>query len=380
MMKMIKKGIYIHIPFCDKKCSYCDFTTIIGKDKENYKKYLCLLLQEIDLYKDPSVFVDTIYIGGGTPSLFPWEFIERILCKLNESFSILNNAEITLECNPNTIDYNTIKKYTEVGINRISLGVQCFQNHHLKKLGRMYTREKIIEDCRIIRQGGIKNLSIDLIYGFPKQKKEDILEDLEFIDQIQPEHISWYNLIVEDKTLFGYLYQKGELTLPSDEDEEAFYLLICQELKKRQYKQYELSNFSKPGYASMHNLKYWHNEEYFGFGIGVSGYIEKTRYKNYINMKEYAVSIEKREYPYLEVEELNRETFKFEYIIMHMRLDSGLSLGRFEELFGVDLYLINKTIISEFIESGHLQLQKDRISFTQKGFFISNYFLSKIDF
>ena len=130
----------------------------------------------------------------------------------------------------------------------------------------------------------------------------------------------------------------------------------------------------------MHNLKYWHNEEYFGFGIGVSGYIEKTRYKNYINMKEYAVSIEKREYPYLEVEELNRETLKFEYIIMHMRLDSGLSLGRFEELFGVDLYLINKTIISEFIESGHLQLQKDRISFTQKGFFISNYFLSKIDF
>ncbi len=379
-MKTIKKGIYIHIPFCNRKCNYCDFTTIIGKNSADFEKYTSLLLDEIKLYKDPSIKVDTIYIGGGTPSLLPPDNLKRIMDRLSGSFSIQRDSEITIECNPNTIKLEDIKCYKDIGINRVSLGVQCFQNRHLKLLGRDYPFEKIVEDSIIIREGGIDNLSFDLIYGFSGQKMEDIKTDIQYIDQLQPKHISWYNLIVEEMTLFGHLYKKGRLSLPSEKEEEDLYLQICKELEKRSYFQYELSNFSKPGYESKHNLKYWHNEEYYGFGLGASGYLNNMRYKNHTILKSYELSLRSKKFPLEETEELDENTLKFEYIIMHMRLKEGLSLADFEKRFGIDLYHTNEKLIKDFICSGHLVILNGRMFFTQKGFFISNYFLTKINY
>lgn len=379
MMKMTKKGIYIHIPFCDKKCSYCDFTTMIGQE-EKREFYTQLLLKEIDLYKDNTQYIDTVYLGGGTPSLLPSSFMKMIIDKIQDSFIIAENSEITIEANPNTIDLKKIIEYRKMGINRISLGVQCFQRENLKLLGRNYDPEKVVEDVRLIREGGIDNLSLDMIYGIPNQNSDHIKEDLFFIDQLKPDHISWYNLIIEEKTVFGSLYRKGKLSLPSEEEESDIYLFICEELRKRNYKQYELSNFAKKDRKSKHNLKYWHNEEYYGFGLGASGYLRNLRYKNHSNYNTYADLLRENKKPIGEKEDVTEETKRFEYIIMHMRLNEGISIDEYKKIFGVDLYKENKMLIDGFIRSGHLEDKRGIIAFTREGYFISNYFLTKINY
>lgn len=367
------KGIYIHIPFCDKKCNYCDFTTMIGQlDKS--EEYIDLLLKEIDLYSYTNKDIDSIYIGGGTPSLLESKELSRLFNKLRKTFHIASGAEITIEANPATLNKEKIQSYKNFGINRISLGVQCFQDENLKLLGRRYHRVKIIEDIDLLRKEGFQNISIDLIYGFPNQKSEDILEDIEMIKIINPEHISWYNLIVEEKTVFGNLLDRGKLSLPTDEVEEDFYLNIYTELKKLGYLQYELSNFCKENFKSQHNLKYWLNEEYYGFGLGASGYLKQTRYKNEDKYSIYKEKINQGNLPYLQEEKIEGEMLRFEYIIMHMRLSEGFSLKEYQNLYDVDFLKINKNLIQSFIRSGHLEISKDQIYFTPKGFFLSNYF------
>ena len=378
MMKKTNKGIYIHIPFCDKKCYYCDFTTLIKKGGA-YGEYIDLLLKEIDLYKDPNINVNSIYIGGGTPSLIPAIYVDKLMNKIYHSFHVSKNSEITIEANPKTLSMEKLKSYRHHGINRVSLGVQSADNHLIHQVGRNYIREDILKDISLIRDAGFENLSIDMIFGLPGQTLHHIEEDLSFIYETDLEHISWYNLILEEKTVFGHLYNKKNLNLPNEEVEEEMYYRIVDGLAEMGFDQYELSNFAKTGKESIHNLKYWNLEEYYGFGLNASSYLNKMRMKNESRLKNYKNLLLKDEVPVTERDYINLDKERFEYIIMQMRLSKGLSLKSYEKKFNQDFLQANKNIIKDFHKDNLIKIKDNYIFFTKKGFLLSNYFFVHLD-
>lgn len=373
------KGIYIHIPFCKNKCYYCDFRCFPKLEKK-IGSYVDDLLEEIEIFRQnyPREKLDSIYFGGGTPSHTDQAYIKIIMDKLRENFDFEKNIEISLEMNPEDASLDKLKTYKEIGINRLSLGVQTFSDRLLEMINRSHRTSHVYKAIALIKDLAFDNFSLDLMTGLPEQSPNDLIYDLEKAVSLEPKHISVYSLILEEKTRLHKLVQDGKLRLLDEEIDRKYYHKTVKFLEKHGYLQYEISNFAKDDYRSIHNLKYWNCKEYIGFGLNSSSFYDKKRYKNLKDFKTYHDSIEKGILPIEESYKNLYDDLKTDYIIMKMRLKEGINLKEYREIFETDFYLDNKKIIDSYIENGKVQIKDDRIFFTLEGFDISNDFLVNV--
>ena len=356
-------AVYIHIPFCVKKCDYCDFLSF-QSTKEERKKYVDFLIKEIRLY--PKYKYDTVYFGGGTPSLLEAEDIKRILAEVD----IAENAEITLEANPKTVDFEKLKNFREAGINRISMGIQSFNEKFLKKLGRLHNSQKGTEAYYDARKAGFENISLDLMFSLPEQTLEDVKEDLHKMIELNPEHFSIYSLIWEPDTKFYEKLESGEYKETDNELEAQMYEYIIDYSKKMGYHHYEISNFAKEGKEAQHNSKYWRNKEYVGIGLGASGYLEGIRYKNKMKFIDYYDSILLGEKPVLEEEKVD-ENMEEEYRhILGLRLlEEGIKISAGKKYWEIYKNLEEKGFIEKKFNEND---KSERYVLTRKGIFLAN--------
>ena len=352
-------AIYIHIPFCVKKCGYCDFLSFSceEKSKADRSEYVEKLIEEIRLY--PKLKYDTVYFGGGTPSLLEVEEIEKIL----EELSINKNAEITLEVNPQTVDIEKLEGFKKIGINRLSIGIQSFNDEKLKVLGRIHSKDIALKTYDDARKAGFENISIDLIFATPDQTIEELEEDLDIVEKLSPEHISIYSLIWEEGTKFMDLLNSGKLNPLDNALEAKMYELIIERLKKIGYLHYEISNFAKKGYEGRHNSKYWKNVEYIGAGLGASGYYKGSRYKNKVELSDYYKKIDMAEKPLMEEEEVSDKDRIDNYYILGLRLLN-------EGIVAEDNIYFEK--IKNLCKEGYLKNEEERYKLTSKGLMFAN--------
>lgn len=373
---MKRLGLYIHIPFCDKICNYCDFTAFQGANSK-ILEYVNALKKEIQLKGNKNFFIDSIFIGGGTPSFIDGKYIFEILEEVRENFTVLENIEISIETNPKTFDEKKLEFYKKAGINRLSIGVQSFNDKILKELGRNHNSKEVFESIELVRKFDF-DINLDLIFGYQKQSVEDILYDLEMVKKINPEHISYYSLIIEEKTKFKALQNAGKLNFLDEDIERKMYHLIVENLEKIGLKQYEVSNFSKEQKESVHNKKYWNCKEYLGMGVSSHSYFEDVRFSNTVNLSKYIKELENGNIPIDFSENLNMATKKFEYIIMNMRLKEGFLISDYNKLFNVSFLEDNKKIVENAIKNDVVEIKEDRIYFTKKGFDIMDRFFVDI--
>lgn len=359
----IVDGIYIHIPFCNKKCEYCDFCTFINMSHE-YEYYCKYIIKEINLYKKNKY--DTIYFGGGTPSLLPTELIKKILDSLDYDKKN-EKLEITLELNPNDMKKEKLKELKEIGINRLSIGIQSFQNEVLKFIGREHSGEDAIKTFYDAREVGFDNISIDLMFAIPNQSMEDLKRDLEIIKKLNPENISIYSLIWEEGTVFFSKLQKGILKEMDQDLEAEMYEYIIKFLKENGYVHYEISNFCKPKKGGKHNVKYWKNKEFIGVGLSASSYYDGKRYSNVRNFYKYYKSIDENKIP------IDEKSVEIVDEIEEQKLEKMLGLRLVEE--GIKYFeneKIEKLLKRELIEIFCNENNEKRLRLTEKGIELAN--------
>lgn len=352
---------YIHIPFCIRKCKYCAFVS--GFDIKNKDIYINSLLKEIkNNYKNEKL--KTLYIGGGTPSLLDFKDIEKLMSLLNYS----KGAEITLEANPETVEAEKFKGFKDIGINRISLGVQTFNDKILKLIGRKHSEQTIYKAVDIIKNAGFKNISIDLIYGLINQDLDLLNTDIDKSLKLDIAHISTYGLKIEENSYFAKHTPKN---IPDDELQAKMFLQICEKLKKNGFEHYEISNFSKPDYNSKHNCAYWQNKNYYGFGVNASGYEGNIRYKNLSDFEEYTKNPLKKE----EETILSKENILEEEIFLGLRLKKGINIKNINEKFKINFIKNYGKIIKKYSEFNLLEINEDNLKLTEKGILLSNEIL-----
>lgn len=373
---MEKIGIYIHIPFCKKKCFYCDFTAF--QNLESWiDSYFENLKKEIILYqKDISVEVDSIYIGGGTPTYVDYHYIIELV-EILKNFDLSNVKEFTIEANPNSLTLEKLKAYKNLGINRISLGVQSFDDKVLKNIGRDHNKEIVLKDIENIRKAGFDNLSLDMILNLPGGNFDSIKNDLEIIKKINPQHLSYYSLILEKGSHFYSLYKKNKLDLMDDDLERDIFSYIEKYLKNLSLNRYEISNFSKKDFESYHNKKYWSEGGYLAFGLGASGFLSNVRYNNVKNFVKYEKLINEGKFPIEFREFISKDEREKEYIIFKLREVEGINLKEFENIFGHSLLEKYSEIVEKFYKERFFIIDKN-LRFTHKGFDLSNEFYIEI--
>ncbi|MGI5949904.1 MAG: radical SAM family heme chaperone HemW [Peptoniphilus sp.] len=372
MMKKINTGIYIHIPFCESRCHYCDFCSSIINE-ENVKKYFEYLQKEIDLYKDilKNRVIDSIFIGGGTPSSVDEKYIGEILEKLN-NFEISKDAEISIESNPNSLSLKKLRAYKSFGINRISIGAQSFNDDILKDIGRVHNKSQILKAVENVNAAGIKNFNLDLMLALPNQKMEDIYESIEEVKKLKSTHISYYSLILEEGTVLYDRYKNNDKAFADEKKDREMYHYVVNSLEALGYKQYEISNFAKEGYECRHNLKYWKLKDYISFGLSASSNISNTRYTNYYNFLDYYEKIDENKKPIGFKEDLSIDDRLNEFIIMGIRLNEGINVNEINERFNIDFEKKYRSAIKKNIESGLLEKKDDNYKLTTLGRDLSN--------
>lgn len=367
--------LYIHIPFCVQKCAYCDFLSAPASHEQK-RAYVDALIQEIknstgyDMYH-----VISIFFGGGTPSLLPGDWIGEIMTALRERFDILKDAEITIEANPGTVDKEKLSRYRRAGINRISFGCQSADNAELKKLGRIHTWEDFLESYSLARACGFENINVDLMSGLPEQSVDSWKSTLQKVIDLGPEHISAYSLIVEEGTPFYDMEE--ELKLPDEESERQMYEWTGRMLQENGYEQYEISNYAKAGKECRHNMGYWIGREYLGLGLGSSSLIDKYRFSNRDNLREYMEMSDDPKRLYGEIQELTKENQMEEFMILGLRMTWGISEKEFGKRFDIGIDEVYGDIINKYCEFGYLNRADDRICFTRKGISVSNRILAE---
>ena len=369
---MKRLGLYIHIPFCDRICNYCDFTAFQGANSK-IKEYVEALKKEIELKGNKNFLIDSIFIGGGTPSFIDGKYIFEILEKVKENFTVLDNIEISIETNPKTFDEKKLEYYKSAKINRVSIGVQSFNDVILKELGRNHNSKEAFDSIELVKKFGF-DINLDLIFGYQSQTIEDILYDLEMVKNINPEHISYYALIIEEKTKFKALQNAGKLDFLDEETERKMYHLIVEKLEEMGMNQYEVSNFAKVGKESVHNKKYWNCKEYLGLGISAHSCLNDERFSNTVNLSKYIKELYNGNIPVDFREKLDMPTKKFEYIIMNMRLKEGFLISDYNRLFESDFLEENKKAVKIGLENNVVEIKDDRIYFTKRGFDIMDSF------
>ena len=370
-------GIYIHIPFCKKKCSYCDFISFSNKDRK-IEDYIKSLKKEIDKFDFSKYNVNTIYLGGGTPSYIKEKYIKEILdllkSKLTTNKTLWKDIEITIEVNPGTVTKEKLETYKEVGVNRLSIGLQSTNNNLLKQIGRIHKYEDFLDTYNMTKEVGFDNINVDLMIALPNQRIEDIKESLEKIVDLNPNHISVYSLIVEEGTLIEKQIKEGKLKLPSDEEERRMYWYVKNFLELSGYNHYEISNFSKKGKESKHNLNCWNQEEYIGFGLASHSYIDGIRFCNTSNLQEYIDNINNNNFnKNKEIEEKQtKEDMEKEYMMLGFRKIEGIDISKFKEKFQDNpLYLYRKEL-DKLVNEGLIEVDLNNIRLTNKGLDLAN--------
>ena len=373
---MKKLGCYIHIPFCQKKCFYCDFCAYMNLE-HRIDNYINNLIKEIEIYQQKLCCkIDSIYIGGGTPSYIDGKYIKEMVKSLDK-FDISQLKEFTIECNPNSISRDKLLLYKDLGINRISLGVQSFDDEVLRAIGRNHTADIALNDIDLIRSVGFDNLSFDLMLNLPKQDYKSVKNDFERVRKISPEHISWYFLIVEEGSRFYAMDKKGKLDLMEDDTEVEIFGEIVDQLSKIGLNRYEISNFAKKGYESYHNKKYWEGDGYLAFGMSGSGYISNVRYTNTRNFIHYDQMIGQGKLPIEDKYFISSEDREKEYIIFKLRETEGINLREFKNKFGNDFLKKYKNEIEKFDGQDFFIIDQN-FKFSQNGMNLSNEFLRLI--
>ncbi|MFI3209733.1 MAG: radical SAM family heme chaperone HemW [Peptostreptococcaceae bacterium] len=367
-------GLYIHIPFCESKCFYCDFNSYKMKSENEKKIYIDNLIKEMDFYKEEfnKKEFTSIFLGGGTPSILDKEEIKIIFDEIYKRFKIKGNAEITIECNPETLNKEKLILFKECGVNRLSIGLQSTQNKNLEYIGRVHTYETFEEHYFEAREVGFENINIDLMYSLPNQTFEEFKESLEKIISLNPSHISAYSLILEENTRMFKMYENEEFELNEDELDIKIYNHTIKTLSENGYNHYEISNYAKEGYECMHNINYWKCDNYLGLGAGASGYIGNLRYKNIEKINDYNKLIESLEKPILESEVLSFEDEIEENIIMNLRMNKGINIVSFNEKFDIDFVKRYDEVLEKLKNENLIMEKNNHIFFTQKGREISN--------
>ena len=369
-------SIYVHIPFCNSKCDYCSFVSMVASPEEKHR-YVTNLMNEIKLQsKNYREFysVSSIYIGGGTPSCLDNYYIRDLLSCIYKNFAVKNSAEITLEINPNSVDQTKIREYIMSGINRFSIGLQSISAKVLKSMGRTHSLADYKKTVDIIREFGVKNISTDIIVGYPNQKLIDVKETINYLIKLGIPHISAYMLQVEKGTKLKKLVDNGSLGVPDDDTVVKMYDTVVDILTKNGYKRYEISNFAKPTYESYHNKVYWKRKDYLGVGLAAHSYIDGTRFANTENLTEYNEKLEKSfTIPTKYSKTLTTEEKKEEAVMLSLRTSDGLDLDAYKNEFGENFLAKKKDKIAELIKNKFLILTKEnKLVCTNSGYLVLN--------
>ena len=375
-------SLYVHIPFCNSKCNYCAFISMVATDDDKTRYFKCLLeeikLQSKQYRKDYTV--SSIYIGGGTPSCLDYYYIRDLLSLIYKNFAVKNTAEITIELNPNSADKTKIREYILSGVNRFSIGLQSTNPKILKMMGRTHTVNDFVETVNAIREYGIKNISADIIIGYPNQKMADIKDTIAFLTKLEIPHISSYMLQVEDGTPLKLMVDNGALEPADDDTVISMYNYVYETLAKNGYERYEFSNFAKPTFESYHNSIYWQTKDYLGVGLAAHSYVNGVRFSNTENIIKYVSTIEaKQEVPVETSRELTVDEKKEEFIMLSLRTKNGIDLTKYKEVFGENLVHSKKDKIAKLIIDGFLIFtENNHLICTNKGFLVLNKIILEI--
>ncbi len=371
-------GVYIHIPFCARKCAYCDFISYENKE-ELISNYIEALKTEITSVGAGFVSahvpeITTIYIGGGTPSFIESKYIVSIINEIKKNYKVKEDAEITIEANPGTVTKEKLQDYINCGINRISIGLQSTDNNLLKQIGRIHTYEQFIKTYNLAREVGFKNINIDLMLALPNQTTEVLQDSLEKVVKLKPEHISVYSLILEEGTKLYDLVQEGKIKMLDDDTERNMYWQVKRILEQNGYKHYEISNFALEGYESKHNLNCWNQEEYIGLGVAAHSYVNGVRYSNTENIEDYIKEISSNNINKIKTihETQNIEDKQKEYMMLGLRKIEGIKISEFKNKFTQNPLFIFRKELDKLVKEELIEVDVDSIKLTNKGLDLAN--------
>lgn len=376
MNKTYEKGIYIHIPFCVHKCIYCDFLSAPAGDAVKYA-YTKALINEIRNTADGQVKdkITSIFFGGGTPSVLPDGCIADILAAVRDCFDISDDAEITMECNPGTVNESRLSEYRAAGVNRLSFGLQSADNNELKMLGRTHTFEQFMESFRLARAAGFNNINVDLMSAIPGQTEKSLNNTFDMVTALQPEHISVYSLILEDGTYLADNIDKFP-PVPDEDEDRCMYHITKERLYSAGYERYEISNYSRPGFECRHNLLYWNREEYYGFGCSAAGLIGNVRYSDIRDVNKYIELNGDIGKIHENIEILTKEDAMEEFMFLGLRKTAGVDMNDFRNRFGMPIEKVYEKEIKSNIDKGLLTRQADMLKLSEYGIDICNTVMS----
>ena len=374
-------GLYVHIPFCKQKCMYCDFPAYQNL-QDYYETYVYALVQEMDLWvsehpESKERSIDTIYFGGGTPTELSIQQLQMIVDKIKSTFTITDDCHMTIESNPGEVDLQYLTKLVKLGFNRISFGVQTFDDKALTMLHRSHNGEKAKQAIYDAKEAGFTDINIDLIYGLPRQSLEDIKRNLEIVKDLPINHISTYGLQVEVGTYLYHLVQKNLISIPSESIDESMYDTMMEGLKELGFERYEISNFAKDNSYSRHNLKYWHYVEYLGFGAGAHSFYDGIRRSNNRNVMPYIQSVDRYIMPTIDTETITVERAQEDFCFLALRTKWGLDEQKFEDRFGVSVHNLFGNILEDLVTKGLLEYQNGSYHLSSEGAKHGNYVFSQ---
>ena len=364
-------SIYVHIPFCATKCYYCAFNTYTFH-KEQAKAYLQALRTEIALYASETAPLQTIFIGGGTPSILSADALTQLFTDIHQHLQITSDAEITVECNPGTVDTEKLRVMKDNGVNRLSFGLQAMQDETLKQLGRIHTVAEFLQNYHLARENGFENINIDLIFALPEQTMEAWQHTLNEVISLDPDHISTYNLVMEEATPFYEWWQAGDLHLPSEDTEADMFQYTIETLTTHGYTHYEICNFARPDHYARHNLVYWNNQSCIGLGAGACGYVNGVRYSNIRGIAPYINKLSKRNKPIADTERLTGNAEKAETLMLALRKREGISLENYKNRFGEDIEVAFGDTVKKWIELQLLECTATHLRLTHRGLLLAN--------
>lgn len=373
------KSLYVHVPFCEQICHYCDFNKFFLKNQP-IDEYLALCAREMEktVLAFPSTEeISTIYIGGGTPTSLSTKQLQILIAEINKHFSITKNVEFTVEVNPGSADEEKMSMLHEMGVNRLSIGAQTFDEGLLKSINRDHEAKDVEKTVELARRAGIKNLSIDMMFGLPRQTLKQWKDSLNAACELPIQHISAYSLKVEEKTVFYQMLRKGKLPLLNQEEEAIMYEYLLEKLTENGFHHYEISNFAKQGHESIHNLTYWDNEEYYGIGAGAHSYTNGVRRINHGPLPKYMNALKNNDLPYLEEHVVTEKEKMEEQMFMGLRKREGVSVTTFKNRFGKDVHEVFPRVIEKLKNNHLLEEENDRVKLTDKGLLLGNEVFEK---
>ncbi|WP_316571967.1 radical SAM family heme chaperone HemW [Neobacillus sp. YIM B06451] len=373
MYKQSPQAAYIHIPFCQHICHYCDFNKFFlqGQPVDEYLEALDKEMA-LTLEGNPAEAMKSLFVGGGTPTALNVAQLEKLCKSINAHFRKPPEIEYTFEGNPGDLSYEKLAILKNSGVNRLSIGVQSFNDDLLKKIGRSHRAIDVYKTVEDAKRAGFENISVDLIYALPGQTLDDFRETLSEALSLGLPHFSGYSLIIEPKTVFYNLMKKGKLPLPGEDVEAAMYELLMDEMAKHGYRQYEISNFAKKGFESLHNITYWKNEEYYGFGAGAHSYVGKVRRSNIGPLNRYMTSLDEGRLPVLEENEVTKEEAMEEEMFLGLRMSDGVKKAHFEKKFSVPLESVFQSQIETLSKNGLIDAEGESVFLTRKGKLLGN--------